>query len=712
MLSYGISALTTGAALAQSGDAEFLGVVYLYGDRSASVIEDSTASVAVLDEEALDTPALFTFQDVFGKVANVMPGPTVESGFVIRGINSEGQTPGGIGAPLATLYVDGAPQTVESARRGFRGLFDVEQVEIYRGPTSTLTGRAGLAGAVYLRTVEPDFEKSGHIQLTYGENNHRQVGIAFGDGLSETLAYRISGEWSAKDTDINYPSYEKYALYDDFSTDEYYNIRGRLLWLPTGSEATKVLLSYGHSFDSPYKNSVVGPAWTGPLSVSYDDMRGDSYGELLPTFYNSLGVYLLPLFAEVRETTTDSASIEVTHEVSDFLKFTAQTGWTSSLTDRRSINVGTDPSLYIDFGEFLEGQGEFKQEIFSQEFRLNYDDGAGMRWVAGVYGALENNSSWRDYQQLTFDQSRNTSDVTNLAAFGEITYEFAPGWSVIAGGRVDYYKQEQTALFSSDFVTITDTETTFEDTVFIPKIGLAYEFANDQTVSLVYQEGYRPGGAGVRASDGAYFSYDAETARNLELTHRGTLMDGALTVSTSVFYQDWDNQQVEIYAESGNPVSGYIANAGKSESFGAELELDYAYNDRLNLFASAGLLHTEFTDFVLPSIDYTGESFPGAPEQSLTLGYRWGADTGWFHGATVTHVGQFLSTLSQDSLPIMNDSYTLVDLQAGYAWDQASLTVYANNVLDEGYFVNESGPGSQAVLGDRREIGVRLDYRF
>lgn len=82
-------------------------------------------------------------------MANLNSGDWTESGFVIRGITSEGLVPGGAGAPLASLYIDGVQQTTDGTRRGARGMFDTEQLEIYRGPQSTLSGRAALAGAMY-----------------------------------------------------------------------------------------------------------------------------------------------------------------------------------------------------------------------------------------------------------------------------------------------------------------------------------------------------------------------------------------------------------------------------------------------------------------------------------------------------------------------------------------------------------------------------------
>lgn len=97
-----------------------LGEVRIDGDRSTTSLQESNSSVAVVGADAQDAPTVHGWRDAFRQTVNVETGDFVESGFVIRGINAEGLTPGGIGAPLASFYVDGVQQTVEGTRRGAR----------------------------------------------------------------------------------------------------------------------------------------------------------------------------------------------------------------------------------------------------------------------------------------------------------------------------------------------------------------------------------------------------------------------------------------------------------------------------------------------------------------------------------------------------------------------------------------------------------------
>ncbi|MFT3689355.1 TonB-dependent receptor [Paenirhodobacter sp.] len=714
-----VSLLAATVAVAQDGGEIRLDEIVIYGDRTTTNIDDTTASVAIVGQQALTGPLAPTWTDAFRQMANVRTGDWTESGFVIRGVNSEGLTPGGLGAPLASFYIDGVQQTVEGTRRGLRGTFDTEQLEVYRGPQSTLTGRAALAGAIYLRTKDPEFARSGAAQLTYGSDARKQVGLAFGDAIGSNLAFRISGEYARKDSDLNYPSYRGYKRYDDLVTDEYWNWRAKLLWLPTGSEATRVLLSYSRSYDRPTANDIAGSAWPTRGKVDYGDRRGDLWGDiwpidggLVPPPYND---YLtnLAAFQDVRSTTVDNFGAEITHEINSRLTLTAATGWSRAVTNRHSVNSGTP-------GELIYVDGAFDQKLLSQEVRLNYDDGANLRWVLGAYAAREDQSSFRtltdDFTPLILgvsmfgEASRNSAKITNHALFGEVAYGFAPGWTMIAGGRLDHIKQEQKAALTT-FMGTTASDNTFRDTVLIPKVGLKYDISGTQSVALIYQEGYRPGGAGIKASDGSKFEYDPERARNIELSWRGRFMADRLHLAANVFHQNWDSQQVELWEDPANSNTSYIANAGKSKSWGAELEMAYRVSDLLYVTASAGLLKTEFKDFSVGTQDYSGLSFAGAPERNVSLGLAWGAETGWFASGNVQAQSSMLSRLENNS-PLTLGGFGTVDVAVGYGWDRARVTVYATNLFDREYFTYETGPGAMATLGDRREVGVRLDARF
>jgi len=478
-------ALPTAPALAQVQE------VVIYGARMPTTLMDTQASVAVITEESLIEKDIQNIRDAFRLMGNVIDSDWVDSGFVIRGVNSEGLTPGL--APLASIYVDGAPQTVQGARRGLRGLWDVQQVEVYRGPQSTLSGRASLAGAIYLKTNDPTFEWDSAARATYGEHETAEVAVAGGGPLLDNvLAFRVAAEYQRRESDLNYQGYEMWDAFDDFKTDEYYQIRSKLLLTP-GTGGTRALLSYSFGHDSPMYDDIAGPGF----GFEYSDRRGDLNAAT-------------PVFQENRSADTHNATLEVTHPFSDALSFTSITSFSYTDMRRPSINAGTP-------GEIDIAVGYEKEKLATQELRLNYD-GEALSWVAGLYAAYDQSRTDRmtnsPFGRIDYSRPKNFS--CNLAVFGEATYEVAPGWEVTGGGRLDYEAQTRNYYALRDFDDpntpdrLTIGESKNDQFTFLPKAGLVHRFMNEQSLGFTVQRGYRSGGAGVDPSDGSAYTFKPE----------------------------------------------------------------------------------------------------------------------------------------------------------------------------------------------------------
>ena len=126
------------------------------GEKFTRSWEDTLASVSLFGGRGLHDRAAQDLESAFGLMPNVRDADFLDSGFIIRGINSEG-IGGPAGSPMATLYIDGVPQTQNGLRRGALALWDLKQVEVLRGPQSVLSGRNALAGAIRLETHDPEF---------------------------------------------------------------------------------------------------------------------------------------------------------------------------------------------------------------------------------------------------------------------------------------------------------------------------------------------------------------------------------------------------------------------------------------------------------------------------------------------------------------------------------------------------------------------------
>lgn len=696
----GVSLFALAAPLAaqeaeEEGASFTLPTIAIFGDRNATKLDQTTSSVAVVTGEQIRDTTIFGYRDAFRLMANVVKGDWTDGGFVIRGVNSEGLTPGG--APLASVYVDGVQQTTNGVRRGAGGMFDMEQMEVYRGPQSTLSGRAAMAGAIYLKTVDPSFEQGGYSQVILGEDGRVEAGLAYGGTLVPgTVAWRFAAEFDQKDGQVSYPTYERYDRYPDFNAAEYWQVRGKVLVLPQSSPGTRALFSVSKAYDRPTMNDVTGPDWD--PSIRFEDKRGD---------FNT------PIFAEARAATNWNLGAEITHDFNDALRFTSMTAWSDNDTDRPSINEGTAGEIYVT-------TGDMKQTIFTQEFRLNYDDGR-TRAVGGIYFAEEDGDyeTWRNTPWGGQGGTRFRNDVSTQAIFGEVQYRFARDWSVVAGARLQRDELSTDGRSYAGGALSGRTKYATDETTFLPKLGLVYDFAPTQSLAFVVQEGYRSGGAGINRDTGEAFTYDPEYAWNYEATWRGRFLEDRLQASVSAFYQDWRDQQVELLTDPSNPNGARVTdNAANSHSYGFELDGRYQATEALSLFAAVGYVRTEFEDFETANGDFSGLPFPEAPEWTVTVGGRYVHPSGWFVGGDARYVDGSYSRLDgsvDQYVAGQLDSYTTVNATAGFERGNWRAMLYADNLFDEEYFTYRYAyplPDQIATLGDPREIGFRIEARF
>lgn len=678
------------ATTASDGSAEgttVLEPITIYGARNAATLGGTTSSVAIVNAQSLAESQIRTTQDTYRRMANVLDSATVNAGFVIRGMSSEGLVASG--GPAGSIYVDGILQTRYNARFGARNLWDVEQVEVYRGPQSTLSGRAAMTGAVYIKSKDPTFEKEAELSTTVGTDH--LIGGAFMVNTpiaEDEIALRISGAYERSRAQPDYSNFSIYDNYDDLITDISGTLRAKLLLTPSELPDTRALLTYSYSKDRP-NDALVG-LYSG---------RGD--------FNNNPVTY-----TEYRWTEVHNLGLEVTHDISDTLRLTSQTGFQYGINNRRSVDYGT--------AGITDGStGEDDNSIFTQELRLNYE-GERWKWVSGVYGSYEKWDGATDFfiapYQLSDTQRRRTS---NLAVFGEATYEFAPTWFATAGGRLDYlndkdHQQNYQGLIDPAAV-LTGDPSSLNEINFVPKVGISKEFGSNQTVGLTYTQGFRSGASYYDRVNDTLGSYDPEYSQNVELSYKGTLLDDRMTLNANLFYTKYDDQQVEIRPDPNNAGYRIISNAANSRAWGFEIEPSMEITDQFTTFASIGYLNTKFIDFNHAALSepQDGKSFPEAPEWSLGFGGRYEFANGVFVGADAKYTTSYNSRFGTEGMYKI-DARFLVNAQVGFKKDNWEVTAFAENLTDEKYFTlvdpDYSLPFGQA--GKRRSFGLNVRTKF
>lgn len=677
-----------------------LAPITIYGSRDATNLRNSAASLVVVTADEIEQSNIRTLQDSFRRMGNVMDGADSNSGYVIRGMSFEGFVPGG--TPMGSLYVDGILQSRWNTRRAPRSLWDMQQVEVYRGPQSTLSGRAATAGAIYLKSKDPVFEQEFELSGTVG--NNKRYGGAFVVNtplLQDQIALRISGTYDRSETPINMPTYEGFSRYDDFSEDLSYNIRGKLLFEPVEMPETKALLTYIFSKESPVTNFI----GVKPGEFDFDDFRGDFFA--------------IPNDAEYRPHKMHNVGLEVTHDFSDTLRLTALTGLNYGDTLRTSIE--TDEPSYN-----TSRHGTVRDTLFTQEFRLNYEADR-WKWVGGIYGSHQSTSSDLNivspFSPLPIARQRQIIDgkITNLAVFGEATYEFVPSWDVTLGGRVDYLRSEDDAAISvsrvdnGQVLAAGQGNPVIDEFHFVPKIGISKSFDDYHKVGFTYSQGFRNGGYYINTRTRSIFTYDPEKAHSFELYYKGVLLDDTLTLNANLFYTKYKDQQIEVRPDPSNSVYRETRNAATSHAWGFEIEPTWQVTNNFSTFVSLGYLNARFDEFDLgPTYgDLSDEPLPNAPEWSVGFGGRYGFDNGIFVGADAKYTSSskaIFGVAPQDTL----DSRFLVNAQLGFKKDNWEVIGFAENLLDEIYYTGKdvNAIPAYAQVGPRRSLGITVKTKF
>ncbi|MEO0549644.1 MAG: TonB-dependent receptor [Pseudomonadota bacterium] len=717
-LAVSLGAVMASGALAQdasSADAEDearLGTIIVQGTKFEQSLMETPDSVSVVTAEEIEREPVADLYDIIERIPNVTAA-FGEQGFAIRGVDQRGVGGGGSGLTITT-YVDDAPLGNQTTFFGPTGSWDVSQIEVFRGPQSTNFGRNALAGAIYIRTRDPEFEPDFRARVEIAEADTYQVSAAGGTAIiDDKLAFRLSGDYRESKGFIT-----NTFLNEDADTSELSNIRGKLLFTPTENIRIVTTHTYAENFAGEDVINV-GETDTFSRDVAYN-IPGREGTE---TFLNAVN-----LEWDISETWSFQSI--TTHQSTDYIRledFNTEPGDTSEVgLDRR----GTDEAL-------------------SQEVRLKYA-GDRLNALVGLYYVDTEDSFDDDFivagaalSPLLAGTGLNIgrdslfeSEAMNYAIFVDGEYQVSDQLSLLFGARVDHEETSQDSTADTRFIpgippgfeallgpfegtTTASTEADFD--AFLPKLGVQYAVADHTNLAFVVQQGYRAGGSELSVLDGRTIDYDPEFLTNYEFSTRSTLLDGDLTINSNIFYADWQDQQVPepiVLADGTTSTLTRTVNAGESTLMGFEIDADYAVDSTLDIYGSLGYVKTEFEDFVTSQFDYTGNSFAFAPEWSYNVGFNKIHDVGIFYGLDVSYRDDVFSDNENEDVV---EAYTLVNARVGYEFnDYSRITVYARNLFDEDYytFLNRDFDASGNFLsgtsriGDPRVVGVRLEANF
>ncbi len=683
------------------------------GEKLGRSLNETTSSVGIATREDLQAGSDAALKDVATQFANVISAAG-DRELAIRGVPQ-----GGIGGEGDTIsvYLDGV--ALPSRAASFAGplsAWDLEQVEVLRGAQSTNQGRNSLAGSVVLRSRDPTPYWDARMRAATMSRGGHDYAVAGGGPLSDTLRFRVSAQDRYDNGDITNTTRDE----DDAGREITRNVRAKMAWTPA------LLSGYRMQYGYTQASNEYG-----------DPLHDSSGGERTET-------------ANVRGTEDSRSmlhSLEQRLEFGEGWRLDAISGW-SDFSNLYTIDYDRSAS---DGGY---SDNTLDEAIFSQELRLQYRADR-LAAVAGIYLAdADKAASTVGYDVATagglvlLDGYINSDSTTQtLALFAESDWDFSEAWRLTAGLRWNRERarrhdasdlqltltapipglptQEPTGVPLPDAVSDllatlapsyvppdyeASSRTRFNDV--LPKLGLTWFSRSRDAWALTYQEGYRSGGTSVSFFGGAVSPFDPETTKTVELAARTRWLEQRLSVNANLFYTRWRDQQVTIGETSGFETT--TDNAGRSHYYGLESEALWRFDAPLEIFATIGLLRSEFDEFVNDGEDYAGNAFPYAPRHTAGLGLtlrEWKRISGQ---VSIHRIGAVYSDPDNDP-GSRAPARTLVNARIGYQLPAGfSVAIYGRNLGDDpnaqGALV--SGGRIASRYGEPRSFGAILEWQL
>lgn len=653
--------------------------IVVTGEKYARSLRETASSVSVIDQDEVERKETdATVAEVIRNIPNLTYAANGGQGGAptVRGQDSEGPNSGAVAffggtVPRMAINVDGHYLGYNDLVYGATGLWDVDSVEVFRGPQTVTQGANSIAGAVIVHTKDPTFTPEGAVQLQYGSRNKRRAAIAYSAPISDDLAARIALDYTARDNFIDYVNPAFLGDKSDLNT-RMMNGRLKLLWQPADLPGFEAKLTYAHSHTNR-------PTWEA-ATPPFGDLN--SMTEANPTW----------------EVKSDSVTLDLSYEADNDMAIFSQTQYSDSDVTRTAVPEQT-------------GSAKISEKNFSHETRVTFGNPDGdLSGVAGLFVSRTKSDETLLLRGTTvYDDLKNS-----IGLFSELNWRFAPDWKLT--GALRYQRDQVRRQGSSTMANeILDFDETYSE--WLPRLSLAYDISPTATVGIMASKGYNPGGVTLNLSSGEYVRFRPETVRSYEIFTRATFLEDRLAVNANLFYSDFKDAQRYVVTNIPENIGAAVTvNAESARSYGLELEADYRVNESLRIKAGLGLLNTRIEKFKSALADYTGNRFARAPSHTLSLGIDWAVNDKLRLSGDIRHTAGYFSDDSNDQ-DVRVDSYAVANAQLRYTpRDNLELFAYVDNIFDNRaptYLrASRTVGGFEATMLEPREVGVGMNMKF
>jgi len=670
-------------------DAELAEIVVTATLRSAAAI-DIPASVTVLDEQTLRDAGRFNFEDVLGLIPNLnWAGDTsLPRYFQLRGIGELQQYQGAPNPSVGFLIDD-----IDFSGLGTAGtLYDIDQIDVLRGPQATRYGANALAGLIYLRSAEPTDAFYSRIDLAGGDYGTRsEGGIISGPVDAVDSGFRLGVQHFYS----NGYYHNEYLNRDDANRQDEYTYRVKWISKPTDQvrmELTVMEVDIDNGYDA----------------FAIDNSRNTESDQPGVDSQHSTGISM-----RVHYLPSDSVGLTVIATYAkSIIKYSYDGDWGNPLL--------WAPVAAVDQYAEIQNRDRTTKTI---ELRLGTEAAQGFGWLAGVYGNQLDESltdlSLGDYQPLGTpvdpidDQSDDVIDsryrARNIALYGELDGDIVPGlrWSLGArgerwsahyqGGTTDFLGTNvgysNAPVIPTAILSVTPALLGPVNDLWGGHASLTYKLDSGQSIYATLSRGYKAGGFNL--SQGLLpnqLSFNPETDLNVEAGYKADLADHRLVVNADIFYLHRHDAQIETSFQSDpdNPDDFvyYTGNAASGRNYGLESDVEWRAGERLTLGADLGLLRTHFEDFVQQGptgaiLLSVSRELADAPHWQAAVNATYRDPRGPFARVDVTGMGSYYFDLPPNET--RSSAYGLLNGKVGWEASRWSAYLSARNLLDKRY---------------------------
>lgn len=680
----GAGLIATAPAIAEITPAE-LPAMIVSADFRPGEAQDTPVSLTSVDDETIEARGAQHVEDLL----NLTPNVNVSSGasrgqfFQIRGIGERSQFAAPLN-PSVGLVIDG----IDFSRTGGAAtLFDIEQVEVLRGPQGTRFGTNGLAGTISLQSKQATEELDINFESTLADYDTRAVGVALGGPLIEDkLLGRIAVHQHLSDGYMD----NEFLGRDNTQNRDELTTRAHLKWL-VNNDLTVDLNLLHLNIDNGYD------------AFTFDNSRNslaDHPGE------DSQHTNAFALKTDWRVSDAMQLQSALTYSNSNIVySYDADWGFAGQF----------DPALfpYIGFEEFKRHRENYSVEFraLSNEAGRIFNDSTD--WTIGFYHLDQREGFEQDSDFGIFGATflEGDYDTRNTAVFGQLDTQLTDKLTLISGLRVEY--------FDGDYEDSNNLEINPDEWLFGGKLGLNYQINEDQLAYTSLSRGYKSGGVnnnGLLSPNQR--EIETEYVWSLEAGLKSSWLQGDLITNVSAFYMKRKDAQVKNSTAIGVAFIDLIDNAAEATHMGLEADMDWLLNEQVRLLGSVGLLDAEFDDYSNPPVG-SGRRVAHAPAYQFSLGGEVYFADGWTFRANMEGKDEFYFSNSHNS---KSGSYVIYNASLEYRKDNWKFTLWGRNLFDKDYYTrgfffgNDPGigyaPKTYKQFADPRVIGLTVSYDY